>query len=976
MRVAYYLTLKKLHMNIKAHLHSFFHSKTKLYIFISIIIALSYSLLKPVNSKSELDFRSIETTLSYKNSTEEKQKSSFSIYSPDSLSTATFETSKNIKLYFKCKAPKENKNKTRLSITYKDEECDIFEIESGKKERFILNVNQNDPISFSVSSSHPENSINITVYERTPYLLFKKIIPILLWICFLVFIFRRKYLISGIQAYCLFFLFILAEKMQYGEVQFQTVLLYCVLSFFWAYFSIVLYNLSASSRINKFVAALSSVLYVLLSAIPVLFIFYQLRFNVAVSELTFYAIYQTSFNETIEFLSNQLAIIAVIVIIASIVLTYFLCHKESKNSAKEPFKQNILILFLLGVIVFSFNNHYKTIALFTDTYSQYYAELDAFRRVQEKRKAGKVAIDATKEETGETYIVVIGESHNKRNMGLYGYHRNTTPYLSALDSTGELVVFNNAFSNHTHTVQTLSLALTESNQINKKEFYKSPSIVEILNQANFETYWLSNQALKSKWSNLVSAIAEESDHVLALNKDIGTNTREQHFDEILVENLQTILKEKNKKNRIIFLHLSGNHALYFRRYPQHFLNYKNNLPIGDFGALALTENIAGRTNTYDNSILYNDYVVSSLIEATKQSNSVSALIYFADHSEDVVTGYEHNADKFTFEMVNIPLFLWLSDSYKNTYSSKAEAIYNNKEKLVPNDLIYDAIIGIAGVKTPHTKESLSIGSPQYHIDEADAKTLHSCKNITAEDNHIWWQKKSSNYIHKHNLAKRIVPQQTNTKGALKEIWSQGYRSFKVDVYYDADSAILYTGHGKEKQCKKFYVLLSSVPVHKTQKIWLDIKNINNSNYKEIIAELEQIDSIYNIKDKVILESKSQENFISEISAKGWHTSYYLPDSQILNLIKGNKTTKLKTIAQSISSQIRKQKLQAVSFDSRIYSFVTTYLAPIIPQEAEYHIWMGPNLWSNRFEKELTSLPTFKDERVKTILCAYKSPYRY
>ncbi|MDN8680254.1 sulfatase-like hydrolase/transferase, partial [Staphylococcus aureus] len=81
----------------------------------------------------------------------------------------------------------------------------------------------------------------------------------------------------------------------------------------------------------------------------------------------------------------------------------------------------------------------------------------------------------------------------------------------------------------------------------------------------------------------------------------------QRFDGDLLQPLARELKRGQGKNKLIFVHLMGNHGSYCSRFPEDFNTYKGALDISVFGK-NISENKAleGAVNCYDNSVLYND----------------------------------------------------------------------------------------------------------------------------------------------------------------------------------------------------------------------------------------------------------------------------------------------------------------------------------------------------------------------------------
>ena len=115
--------------------------------------------------------------------------------------------------------------------------------------------------------------------------------------------------------------------------------------------------------------------------------------------------------------------------------------------------------------------------------------------------------------TGESeiYVIAIGETSRRANWSLFGYPRATTPLLDEIRS--DLIVFNHVTSNATNTILSVPLALTRASPASRSAARSEKSIVTLLKQAGFATFWISNQERSDALSNPISQIALEADHV-------------------------------------------------------------------------------------------------------------------------------------------------------------------------------------------------------------------------------------------------------------------------------------------------------------------------------------------------------------------------------------------------------------------------------------------------------------------------------
>src|SRR6202789_551571 len=111
----------------------------------------------------------------------------------------------------------------------------------------------------------------------------------------------------------------------------------------------------------------------------------------------------------------------------------------------------------------------------------------------------------------EIYVIVVGETSRRANWSLFGYSRGTTPRLDAMRS--DLILFNRATSNATNTILSVPLALTRAAPGTRGVAHSEKSIITLLKQAGFATYWISNQARSDALENPISQIAREEHQV-------------------------------------------------------------------------------------------------------------------------------------------------------------------------------------------------------------------------------------------------------------------------------------------------------------------------------------------------------------------------------------------------------------------------------------------------------------------------------
>lgn len=322
--------------------------------------------------------------------------------------------------------------------------------------------------------------------------------------------------------------------------------------------------------------------------------------------------------------------------------------------------------------------------------------LDSFRdyqKILESRKQlqihDPVVLEQLKRVPDGVYVLVIGESLNRDHMNVYGYPRKNTPFqTAAARDTDHYVFFDNAYACYTQTVQVLTYALTEKSQYNDVSLTDAYSIIDMARAAGFKTTWISNQSRYGVWDTPIGAIGSTCDTQYWVNEYIGTDVITKDYDEVLVPYLRKV--DPQNRRQLIVIHLMGSHVSYWDRYPSSFYRYPVDMS-------KPRDNAQVMNDEYDNSVLYNDYVLQGIINTAVHELSADGVLYFSDHGEQVTARPGHNADMFDFTMVHIPFWAYISDQYQAVHPKTAAQMRSRIHMPFTNDMIYDTLLGFMGI---------------------------------------------------------------------------------------------------------------------------------------------------------------------------------------------------------------------------------------------------------------------------------------
>ncbi len=318
-----------------------------------------------------------------------------------------------------------------------------------------------------------------------------------------------------------------------------------------------------------------------------------------------------------------------------------------------------------------------------------------------KTAAALRAPDVVSEDGPVTLVVLIGESSSRHHWGLYNYFRDTTPKLSSIRE--ELFVFSDAISPFGRTTPSVVAALSCRDVPGVGEI----PLVNIFRQAGFETVWMSNQSTIDG-TNMIVRLISGADREIYLNKG-GDQAYARSYDAKILPALDEVLSQESPSGkRVIFVHTMGSHVNYASRYPEKFDQFTSDNDIQE--KPWFTGKAKKYINNYDNSILYTDHIIASVIERLRSVPS-SALLFFSDHGEEVFDTRKHHGHHDSVDSryyVDIPFIIWLSPSYRERMTEpELERMEHAQSVPFVNDAAPYVMLDLCRVSfsSPHMKDS-------------------------------------------------------------------------------------------------------------------------------------------------------------------------------------------------------------------------------------------------------------------------------
>ncbi len=299
----------------------------------------------------------------------------------------------------------------------------------------------------------------------------------------------------------------------------------------------------------------------------------------------------------------------------------------------------------------------------------------------------------------EVYVYIIGEASRAMNWQLYGYERETNPLLSQKEG---LVVFRNMLTQSNTTHKSVPMILSSIATGEHEELYRRKGLPALFNEAGFDTWFISNQ---SRQGAMIDHLAHDAKHLIYI--------RSPRHDTQLLDEMRKAIEKSDSRKLLFILHCYGSHFSYHQRYPREFAHFKPD----DDVAIA-KQHRPMLVNAYDNSIRYTDYVLSQIIDYLGSlENTSSALLYCADHGEDLIDDkrerFLHASPTTTAYQLYVASLAWFSESYRVRFPEKAAAAEANETAPATTHALFHTMADMASIQGRYLTTNVSLVSSDF-----------------------------------------------------------------------------------------------------------------------------------------------------------------------------------------------------------------------------------------------------------------------
>ncbi|HEB9348370.1 TPA: phosphoethanolamine--lipid A transferase [Campylobacter coli] len=466
------------------------------------------------------------------------------------------------------------------------------------------------------------------------------------------------------------------------------------LVFIVAYFGLV--HMIFSLIFVKYLTKILSIFFILSSCISLYFITF---YGILIDSDMIQNVVQTDVKEVKDLLSWRLVLSVIIVLLFCI----FILKIRIENNVEQEFFKRIRVRILsafLGCFIFliffmplsktfiPFFRTYNEIRMYNVPFYPIYAVYRYYVRfLKPKPEFKTIGDDAFKEDntTKKLLVLVVGETARAANYSLGEYAKNDTNFYT---NKNNVVFFDNFSSCGTATAVSLPCMFSLSKRQNYSSSEYQENVMDILQKTGVKASWIDNNSGKCK------GVCDRLSDKQQLSSD---------WDENLLPSLKERLGNLDTQN-IIVLHLQGSHGpAYYKRYPSEFKKFTPTCDTNELSKCASEALI----NTYDNTLLYTDYLLSEIIELLKEKKDYeSSLLYLSDHGESLGENgiYLHGMPYAIAprHQTHIPVIFWSSDENLMTTAQ------NHKSLNLSQDNLFSTLLGYFNIQTAVYEPSFDI----------------------------------------------------------------------------------------------------------------------------------------------------------------------------------------------------------------------------------------------------------------------------
>ena len=222
-------------------------------------------------------------------------------------------------------------------------------------------------------------------------------------------------------------------------------------------------------------------------------------------------------------------------------------------------------------------------------------------------------------------ILVVGESLAASHLSVYGYDRDTSPRLHALQGTGQLLALQDAAVMGPNTRTSVPYILTGLEGPDPEgRVFRAPTVLEYAKSRGYHTAFVSAQ--DESWGNFHILFGEGVDTFrTGIEFAPEVDVLKGADDLVVLERGVLPLLHSLAEPFFVVLHMDGSH-----------LPYRDHSPASH--KVFLPEDGVNSMNAYDNTIRVTDEYLARVFETLRERDPQAWMFYTSDHGQPLGEG--------------------------------------------------------------------------------------------------------------------------------------------------------------------------------------------------------------------------------------------------------------------------------------------------------------------------------------------------
>ncbi|MEZ2603864.1 phosphoethanolamine transferase EptA [Kluyvera intermedia] len=466
----------------------------------------------------------------------------------------------------------------------------------------------------------------------------------------------------------------------------------------------IVLTLASIIRLEK----LATTLFILLSACAQ---YFMMNFGIIVDRSMVTNILDTTSAESYALLSGQMIVVLGFTALLFIALAWWIKIKAAANLWRGTLMRAVTLVVSAVLILLVATLFYKDYASLFRNNKELVKSLNPsnsivamnswyFHHQMDNLPLVKIGEDAKQKAVMKKgprknlTILIVGETSRAANFSLGGYDRETNPLLAK----DNVVYFPKTSSCGTATAVSVPCMFSNMPRTGYDESlaHHQEGLLDIIQRAGIQVLWNDNDG---GCKGACDRVPHQDVTDLKLP---GECIDGECYDDVLFHGLEQTI-DNMRGDGVIVLHTIGSHGpTYYNRYPPAFRRYTPTCDTSEIQSCSQEQ----LKNSYDNTILYVDYIVDKAIKLlqSKQDKFTTSLVYLSDHGESLgENGVYLHGLPYTIApetQKHVPMLVWLSDDYQKRYGINYSCLQKQaKENDYSQDNLFSTMLGMTGVET-------------------------------------------------------------------------------------------------------------------------------------------------------------------------------------------------------------------------------------------------------------------------------------